>query len=321
MPNTDEFDLRRHLSQWGPVALEDVYSNTLENELVDKLSADGPYIIERVSANGKTARIAPYPVSAEYRAQAAATDPARKRKGKTVVIPIVGVVTPFGASPLMRAFGISSAALPDIVSVAQAAANDDEVSRIVYLIHSGGGSTFGVREAAKALREVSARKQTVAHVNFVAASAAYWLASTAREIVASPSALVGSVGVAISHVEFSRADEMAGITVTHISKPESKRDITSDKPLSETGRRELERLVGEEYDAFAADISKARGVDMAVVGDEYGRIVPSRDALKLRMIDRVMSFGELLSEARASDDLTATRRERLAILNRKKTDA
>jgi len=48
------------------------------------------------------------------------------------------------------------------------------------------------------------------------ASAAYWIASAADRVVASPSATVGSIGVYIAIPDYSAAAEMAGIKMVVI---------------------------------------------------------------------------------------------------------
>lgn len=242
--------------------------------------------------------------------------PAGASKGnKTAIIPIVGTVTPFGVPKFYELFGIQAASLPNIIAAARAAANDAEVSRLVLVVHSPGGSVFGVGEAYAALREVAARKPMVAHVNYLAASAAYWLAAAADEIIAAPSALVGSVGVRAQHVDVSRSLDRDGVTVTEISTPASKVDLSPYKPLSDAARAEIQRIVDEGYSAFAADISAARGVDMGVIGEQYGRIAPTAEALRIGLIDRIATLEAVLSEGKQAGDLTVTRRARLSVAN------
>ena len=251
-----------------------------------------------------------------YLRVAAVGSRALKRGSKVAVIPIMGPVTPFQAPKWYAEFGIRVAALPNIVTAARAAANDPEVGRIVYAVHSPGGSAFGVGEAAAALREVSKTKPTVAAVTYLSASAAYWLSSAQREIVAAPSALIGSVGVRVTHMDVSKALDDMGIRMTELSMPESKSDLSPYKPLSDTARAELMRTVEDIYGVFAADISSARRIDMGKDGEQYGRVHPASHAKSIGMVDRVATFEAILGESAPPADLTATRRARLAILER-----
>lgn len=237
---------------------------------------------------------------------------------KVAIIPIMGPITPFPVPKWYAEFGIKVAALPNILAAAHAAANDQEVGRIVYAIHSPGGSAFGVGEAAAALREVSKVKPTVAAVTYMCASAGYWLASAQREIVAAPSSMIGSVGVRITHVEVSKALEMEGVAISELSIPESKSDISPYKPLSDTARAEYMALIRDSYATFAADISTARRIDMGKMADQYGRVHPASVAKSIGLIDRVATFEALLGETATPPDLTATRRARIAIMQRER---
>lgn len=242
---------------------------------------------------------------------------------RTAIIPIVGPITPFALPEWMERYGIKVASLPKIVASARAAANDPDVSRIVLAIHSPGGSVYGMPEAAAALREVAKRKKMVASINYLGASAAYWLAATTSEITATPSALIGSVGAAIRHVSFARMAEMDGVDVTDISIPASKRDVTEFKQLSETGKAELTNIVAVAYEQFKTDISATRRLDFTAHGEQYARVVPAADALGLNLVDRVATFDTVLGEGPSIDlpGVTRRARARLAHLKRNSTDA
>lgn len=302
------------LGAWGPLALD--------SDLLLRYAADYsagsvfPTAFDAFFANASL-EIRSGDADAQYGVVVAVGGKQSGKANKTAIIPVVGPVTPFAAPKIYEIFGIRTAALPNIVAAARAAAADPEIGRIVLAIHSPGGSAFGVMEAAAALREVAKVKPLVASVNYLAASAAYWLASAASEIVATNHALVGSVGAMITHMDYSRALDREGVTPTVISIPASKTEVSDMKPLSEAGRAELTDIVREIYQAFKSDVSAARGVDMDKVGDQYGRVHPTTGALKLGMIDRVATFDQLLGEAPQGRDFTATRRARLAILEHK----
>ncbi len=85
------------------------------------------------------------------------------------------------------------------LSTLQAALADSSVKAIVLDIDSPGGSVFGVRELAQEIFDGRAQKPIVAVANYMAASAAYHLATQADELVVSPSAIVGSIGVFSAH--------------------------------------------------------------------------------------------------------------------------
>lgn len=311
------------LASYGPLAMDlDLFASHAASWAADETGAlhAEPWTQELAGGEPTTLRAvdaagAAYLVVESVRGQSVA------KGARTAIIPIVGPITPFALPEWMERYGIRVAALPKIVASARAAANDPDVGRILYAIHSPGGSVYGMPEAVAALREVSRRKKTVASINYLGASAGYWLAAAQSEIVATPSALIGSVGAAIRHVSFARMAEMEGVDVTDISLPESKRDVTEFKVLSETGRSELTRIVSAAYDTFKADISVNRRLDFVKNGEQYGRVVPASDALGLNLIDRVVTFDTVLGEGPAVDLPTQTRRAQAALLKRKNPDA
>src|SRR5690606_41174106 len=132
----------------------------------------------------------------------------------------------------------------------------------------------------------------VAHADYLAASAAYRIATAADEIVASPSALVGSVGVVSMHIGFSQALEVDGVKVTFIAEPPGKVDGDPFEPLSVSARQEIETIVDEAYRAFVSDIGRRRAVPPATIRDEDGSrpVLTASDAQKPGMVDKVRTM-------------------------------
>src|SRR5688572_27318911 len=67
------------------------------------------------------------------------------------------------------------------------ALNDEAVGSILIEVDSPGGMVDGVPELAEEIRAARGEKPIVAHANTFAASAAYWIASQADELVVTPS--------------------------------------------------------------------------------------------------------------------------------------
>jgi signal peptide peptidase SppA len=305
-------DFTQALSAWGPLCIDlESFARLGETMLEGSTPLDcalpGPDHIEAtVLGDG-----------ADARAFVVTNDGQDVPEGqRTAVIPIVGPITPFAVPAIFALFGIRIASLPAVLGQVRAAVEDPDVSRIILLMHSPGGSAFGVAEAAAELRELGKRKKIITMVNYLSASAAYWLASATSEIVATDHALVGSVGARVRHFDLSRMADRDGVTVTDISSPASKTDLSEFKPLSDSARAELTRITDEVYSLFAADVARARGVDMNQFGEQYGRVYPTNAARSLKMIDRVSTLADLFRERPARGN-SSTRRARLAINARK----
>jgi ClpP class serine protease len=94
---------------------------------------------------------------------------------------------------------------------------DDNVRAIVLNIDSPGGSIFGTEELFNKIMAARGSKPITAVVNSVAASAAFWIASAADEIVITPGGMIGSVGVYMVHTDLSAAIAEDGVKETFIS--------------------------------------------------------------------------------------------------------
>jgi capsid assembly protease len=176
-------------------------------------------------------------------------------------------------------------------------ANDATVSTVLLNIDSPGGTVNGLPELAATIRALRETKHVVALSNSLAASAAYWIASQADEIIATPEALTGSIGVFAMHEDWSKAFETAGVKVNYVSAGKYKTEGNPTEPLSEEARAHLQSLVDDAYDLFVNDVATGRGASVADVRNGFGegRVLTSRAAKAAGLIDRVATFSETVT--------------------------
>jgi ClpP class serine protease len=159
----------------------------------------------------------------------------RSISGGVTVVPLKGVLAPVGGL-LAMLFGIENP-LDSFRTAMREAAADQDVGAIVIDVDSPGGVVDGIPEAAAELRALKGTKPIVAVANTMAASAAYWLAAQADEVVMTPSGAVGSIGVYATHRELSGAMEMMGVKNTLISAGKFKTEGNPYEPLSDDAKR------------------------------------------------------------------------------------
>ncbi len=215
--------------------------------------------------------------------------------GDVATINIHGVLTPSGPSTLERIFGITGTAYSDITSAVELAASAKEIGTIVLDMNTPGGTVTGVDEAYYAILAASEEKRVVAVNRDMVASAGYWLASAADEIVAaSQTARTGSIGVVITATDTSKFEDKMGVKrVNIVSKnaPNKRPDLASDEGLAEVQREvdAIERV-------FIQRVAHGRSVSEAKVKKDFGRggmfiaSDPDKsqpDALSAGMIDAV----------------------------------
>lgn len=222
--------------------------------------------------------------------------PAADRRSGVAVVPLHGIITPRG-SALLEIFGANRGGLAGFREDLAAALEDRDVERIILDVDSPGGMVDGVPETAAMLREARERKEIVAVANTEASSAAYWLASQANRVLATPSAIVGSIGVYTTHMSSARALDKAGFDVSVISAGERKTETHPALELSESGRAQLQALVDDAYGLFVGDVARGRGVSEATVREGYGRgaALAARDALREGMIDGIATLDEAVA--------------------------
>lgn len=196
-------------------------------------------------------------------------------------------------------------------------AQNKRISAIILDIGSPGGAVTGTPEAADAVFAARKSKKIVALVNPLAASAAYWLASQAHEVIATPSADVGSIGVFMMHVDISGALSAAGIKPTFIFAGPNKVEGNSFEPLAEKTKAHFQSEVNSTYRDFVRAVARGRGLDKSVVESKFGggRTLMTRSAMSVGMIDAIATPDDAISKLFVGNSLKAeARAERLAAL-------
>lgn len=227
----------------------------------------------------------------EVQARIGSVSPQRQSAttGSVAVIPVYGVIVPRADLFSEISGGTSIQGLSQALSAAVA---DDSIGAILLDVDSPGGSTNLVTEFAAEIREARAVKPVVAIANTAAASAAYWLASQADELVVTPSGLVGSIGVYAAHEDISGQLEQDGVRVTLVKAGKYKAEANPFEELSDDARAAIQDQVDQTFEMFLADVAAGRGVSVGAVRSGYGegRVVLASDAVKLGMADRVDTF-------------------------------
>lgn len=213
--------------------------------------------------------------------------------GRVAVLPLAGFVTQ--RPGWLTAYGFATSAEQFTAAHAELAA-DSSIAGIVWDVDSPGGSVAGVPEAADKLLAMRGRKRTVAVSNTLMASAAYWLASAADEVVATPSSLTGSIGVYTVHEDYTKANEKAGVKVSYVAAGKYKVDGHAE--LTPTARESMQAMVNDYYGQFLASVAVARRTTPSAVRHGYGEgdTLTSQRAVAARLADRVATLDAVIRE-------------------------
>jgi signal peptide peptidase SppA len=167
-------------------------------------------------------------------------------------------------------------------------------------VDSPGGTVSGVDELATEI--YNARKQGTKKITAVSdclcASAAYWIASQANEVVVSPTSLTGSIGVYQLHEDDSEMLSQVGVKVTLISAGPYKTEGNNYEPLGEEARVAMQGMVDDFYGMFTKAVARGRGVAVKAVSGGFGqgRVLTAQDAVKQGLADRIATLDEVLAK-------------------------
>ena len=178
-----------------------------------------------------------------------------------------GVATVSISGPIIRKPDIFARVLmgatdsEEIGAAIQEAASRPDIKAVFLDIDSPGGTVAGTPEIAAAVSALDQKKPVYAFSSGLMASAAYWIASQARAIYATPSAQVGSIGVVQAVVDRSAAINAAGIKVEVFSVGKYKAMGAPGTPLTDDQRELIQSNLAEIAGEFhAAVLAKGRAI-------------------------------------------------------------
>ena len=176
------------------------------------------------------------------------------------------------------------------------AINDPAVKAIILDIDSPGGEASGVSEFADMIRAAAGEKPIISYVGGTAASAAYWIASAADEIVIDDIALLGSIGAVIGISDYREKDAKSGIKryeIVSTQSPDKRIDIAT-----EHGQSKMQARVDAFAQVFIEKVATFRKTDYDTISKDYGRgdMLVGQAAVDAGLADRTGSFEGLISE-------------------------
>lgn len=225
--------------------------------------------------------------------------PVSTKNGLVAVVPLRGVIAHRMSAMEESSGGMSAERFTQMF---KALAADESIGTIIIDVDSPGGTIAGLAEAADAVYQARETKRVIAVANATMASAAYWIASQASEIVAIPSAMdrgIGSIGVFTVHQDLSAALEKEGIKLTMIKAGAHKYEGNPFEPLSEDVRAQMQASVDAAKAAFVQTVARGRGISPADVVAQYGdgRAFSAQNALKVGLVDRIATMDDVIGKA------------------------
>jgi capsid assembly protease len=228
-------------------------------------------------------------VAAKQSRRLPGADAALLREGGVGVLPVTGPIFRY-ADVFTEISGAT--AISTLARDFTALVNDPSITAIALNIDSPGGEVAGVNEFARMIFDARGRKPIVAYVDGLGASAAYWIASQADEIVVDATAMLGSIGV-VAAVPNPAARSAREIQFVSSQSPKKRPDPTSDE-----GAAQIQGTVDDLAEVFIQAVARGRGVAAGRVVADFGQgaLLVGQKAVVAGLADRLGSFEQTVSE-------------------------
>lgn len=215
---------------------------------------------------------------------------AAEQRGNVAIIPVNG--------PLFRHANlftmISGATSYDMLARDfQAALDNPAITSILLNIDSPGGDVNGLSELASMIYNARDKKKIVAYVGGTGASAAYWMASSASEIVISDTSMLGSIGTVFTLEKRDTPQGVQRFEIVSSQSPKKRPDI-----MTEAGRSQIQQWADDLSAVFVDTVARNRGVTAETVLSEFGQgdMLVGVRAISAGLADRVGSFEGVIAE-------------------------
>jgi protease IV len=234
-----------------------------------------------------------------------------------LVVPVEGPILANGGG--LGPFGGLVAGGDDLKRLLIDAANDDRVRAVVIEVNTPGGSITGSISITDGIQAVQAAgKPVVVYVSELSASGGVWAMAPADTIVASPGALVGSIGVIFgplrTYTDVVAIDDgllgggvqtTGGIDEFYVSAGTGKDIGNPFRPLTDEEQASLQEATDRFYELFVGHVATNRDIPEDVVRQELGAFIfEASRAAELGLVDRLGDRDDAWEQAAASAGLT-----------------
>jgi signal peptide peptidase SppA len=174
------------------------------------------------------------------------------------------------------------------------AAMASDAKTVICHFDSPGGDAIGSEEMGDMIFDAAQNsdKTIISYTDRMMCSRAYWMASQANEVVASPDAIVGSIGVIARIMDTSRLEKNTGLDSVVLRSGPNK--APGNGPITDAQLEPLRELLAEYFDSFVGAVQ--RGRNMTLTPDvKSGRTYSGAAALRSGLVDKTMTLDALIA--------------------------
>lgn len=221
---------------------------------------------------------------------------------QVAVIPLSG--------PLMKADWCGEYGTESMRKLVQQATATQSVHTVLLALDTPGGTVAGTEQMAQAVAAVAgAGKRSIAMVDELAASAGYWIASAADEVVlAGNTAMVGSIGTMVSMVDNTEAMKSRGVVLReYYATASTDKNAAYNEAIKGNGKLLIEQVLDPLNNAFMAQVRQARKVDATDSrGVLTGKVFIGQQAIDAGLADRIATMDSVIEGALMAGPKRAT---------------
>lgn len=208
----------------------------------------------------------------------------------------LGVLTVDGSltyKPVQTACGEAGTSYQSLVAQVEEMA-EAGVQTIVMEVTSGGGEASHVFQACNDIRAICDANniKLIGYADTMAASAAYALICICDEVVANPSASLGSIGCVVALMDASKAYEQAGLKRIFVTSGDSKVPFAEDGSFKQEFLDEIQASVDSLNVDFASHVSQYTGLDKDTIMGFEAKVFDAKDAVKVGLANKIMTNKE-----------------------------
>lgn len=176
---------------------------------------------------------------------------------------------------------------------------DKGIKAIILRINSPGGAVGPTQEIYREVQRTMETKNVVASLGGVAASGGYYIAAAAKQIVANPGTITGSIGVIMEFVRFEELLNKIGIKL-EVQKSGEFKDIGSPhRELTARDKELISALIADIQKQFVEAVASGRNLSLEKTRDiADGRIFSGAQAKELGLVDVLGNFQDAVELAK-----------------------
>ncbi|QPC91441.1 S49 family peptidase [Mesorhizobium sp. INR15] len=211
-------------------------------------------------------------------------------------VPVKGVLL----NDFTYAYGNYATGYEYIYQAVKRGVEDSNVKGIALVVNSGGGMVSGNFDLVDRIFAFRGKKPIRGFAAEHAYSAAYNIISAADHVTVARTGGVGSIGVVVVALEYSKMLEASGITVNIIRSTPDKMEGNPYEKLSEGARERIQERVDEFHKQFVTSVARNRSLEFEAVDATKAHTFMAQQAIDNGLADEIGALDDAITAFEAT---------------------